>query len=552
MLSRRALAERAKALSAYFSPRRIVRDLEHAPVRRAGLERLAALSRAGGRDAAYGRVLVDGTWDNANYWYRYALLRNALGLHAAEETGLIGRWRRQAASRAFRSFDIRAQHLPPSHQPAAKHIAAAREMLRGVNVPGDIARLAFPDDFPWEVFYDGVLKRQLRGSVDVRDPALAHYLAEQLAAIENARHVIEAGRYDFVVLSHCINFELGALAWLAVRMGVPVVVLYGDFGHQRFMKIRDRRDFFDFVNRPALQDFEGMPEGFRRILRERGTAYFERRFVGASGDLGARFAHRADAMAIDRNAIAARMGWDVARPIVCVYASNWFDFPHSCEIRHFLDFQDWIEATLEIARNAPQFNWLFKAHPCDTWYAQPKGPTLAQLVRAVDFAHVGMVPNDWGSLDLMRAIDGAVTYLGTIGAEMAALGRPVLVADDGWYGRNGFVRRPESRADYLRLLREPWWLDHESEVASARALEFAGAYFCAPAWQRGLVLEDDSGQDSIFRGTRAFIDGNGAELAREIGMIRDWMAAPDQHFHTYKILQESSEWHSAGAGKAAA
>ena len=32
------------------------------------------------RACPYARVLIDGQWDNANYWFRYALLRRALGL----------------------------------------------------------------------------------------------------------------------------------------------------------------------------------------------------------------------------------------------------------------------------------------------------------------------------------------------------------------------------------------------------------------------------------------------------------------------------------------
>src|SRR5262245_66382599 len=42
-----------------------------------------------------GTVLVDGMWDNPNYWLRYSLLRTALGLAHGREIGITGEYRRR-------------------------------------------------------------------------------------------------------------------------------------------------------------------------------------------------------------------------------------------------------------------------------------------------------------------------------------------------------------------------------------------------------------------------------------------------------------------------
>lgn len=545
MKSKRQLIAAAKAIAAAVSPRRIWRTYRHSGVRRQGLRFLDRLSRAGGGASKYSRVLVDGTWDNANYWYRYALVRNALGLSHATEIGLIGRWRRGQVGRAFRIFGIGRMNAALTYQVANEDLAEARRLLRNVATPEDVTKLRLPEDFPWQLFYDGVLKRQLRGNVDTQDEMLPYYLAELLASIRNAQRIFREGRFDLAVLSHCINFELGALAWQAVRENVPAIVLYGDFGLQRFIKINSAQDLFDYVNRPSRQQFEAMAQPFRQQLMDRGEAYLNRRFAGASGDMGAAFAYKANSKGVDKPAISAAFGWDSGKPLVAVYASNWFDFPHSCEMDNFIDYQEWISATLDEAEKTPQVNWLFKPHPCDNWYAAPNGPTVAELVNARNQPHIRVVPQDWNGLSLMHAIDGAITYLGSIGLELSSLGKPVLVADRGWYGDNGFAVFPGGRNDYLQALKSRWWEGHDGPQARKLALEFVGAYFCAPEWQGGLVLQDDSNQDAIFQTMPAFIERHQQAVKREIDTIRDWMEAPDRLYHTYKIVQEAASSNGA-------
>jgi len=66
---------------------------------------LARLSSAPPRVFA-GTVLVDGQWDNPNYWLRYALLRAGLGLPGSE-VGLLGRYHSVPVRQTFETLGIR-------------------------------------------------------------------------------------------------------------------------------------------------------------------------------------------------------------------------------------------------------------------------------------------------------------------------------------------------------------------------------------------------------------------------------------------------------------
>jgi hypothetical protein len=58
---------------------------------------------------------------------------------------------------------------------------------------------------------------------------------------------------------------------------------------------------------------------------------------------------------------------------------------------------------------------------------------------------------------MLATLDAFVTYHGTVGIEATALGKPVLVADQGWCQDWGFVTGPTSRLEYLELLPTQWW-----------------------------------------------------------------------------------------------
>lgn len=498
---------------------------------------------------AFARVLVDGMWDNPNYYFRYAELRSALGLAEAQETGLLGRYNSTKVERTFAMMGIgRTINLYDDVRPE-QHRQEARRLLEKVQSAEDLAALPLPYGYPALLFYDGLLRRQRRGAADPQHPALVDHLAEQLACLHAADQLIERGSYDFVVLSHVLNFDFSSLAWAARRRGVPTVVLYGDYGSARFIKVGVEEDFFDYINRPTADEMDAAPEKFRTVLRARGDAYLKKRFQGESGDIGATYAYVRANGHVSRQDICKHFGWQESRPLITVYASNWFDFPHACQMKNYLDFQEWITETARIAVEVPGVNWLFKPHPCDDWYPSAQGETVADIVAAQGAENVQVVPRDWNALSLMRAIDGGITYHGTIGLELTALGKPVLVADTGFYGKAGFVVYPGSRANYEAALRRPWWEGFNAAAAAVRAKEFVGWYLGQPDWHGSYSLPDDSEQDRIYHGMPDFLEHEKGAIEQEIGLIQAWMNSSSRYFHTFKIMEEGRGWGQQGGNK---
>jgi hypothetical protein len=131
-----------------------------------------------------------------------------------------------------------------------------------------------------------------------------------------------------------------------------------------------------------------------------------------------------------------------------------------------------------------------------------------------------------------------VTVHSTGGLEYAAHGKPILVADRGWYDQAGFSVNATTRTDYIDRLRKEWWQDIDVAAARRRALIFAGAYFCAPAWQSSLLMVDDSSQDAAWEHLVKMLDRT-ERVKDEIDTICAWFQSDSPRYHSYKVAAAS-------------
>lgn len=524
----RALSPAARALAQHG------RDL-----RNAVMPRLNLLSRSAPTPVAASRVLVDGMWYNPHYWFRYAMLRRALGLAQAVETGLLGPYGRSQQRHCFDLMGITRRVDYHARVRLGPYRARARKLVAAARVPDDIMQWSLPLDFPAVLLFDGILKRQRRATVDLADPALPDMVAEAMAYIEAADAILAEGGYDLVCLSHALDYTYAGIAWAAIRRNIPVVVLYGDYGTTRFIRMSAPADLCLYPGRPSMAEMEAMVPAQRQLLTETGAEYLNRRLAGATQDVGAIYAYQRRQQSIDRAALARQFGWDESKPIIGVYAANWFDYPHVTGFAYFRDFLDWIQLTMAVASQRTDVNWVFKSHPCDDWYATIRGVRIEDLVRDCDRPHIRSADKGWNGADLIRSLDGIVTCHGTVGLEAASAGKPVMVAHQGWYGHAGFALAATSRAQYEQHLRADWWRGWNGDTAIAQAQLFAGWYFAMPDWHGGYVTPDDSQQDEIFQTLPAFLDANQPAVDREIDELRAWFDAGHPYYHVFKMSRAS-------------
>jgi hypothetical protein len=483
-----------------------------------------------------GTVLVDGTFDNPNLWFRYSLLRTALGLVHGREIGAIGPYRRNHVRSTFAGLGF-ADVLDFASRPrnAARLRQVADELLAKTETAADVLGWELPERVDPVILYDAVLKRQRLAALDPRHPEMRPLTYEFFERIARIAEVLDETKPDLVVVSHPIGMVCGPLAYMAAARGIPVVLIFGLFGALRFARFNATNDVFSFYDRPTRAEIDDLPAAQADAMAKIGRTYLAQRFGGKADDLASVFAFQKSTGSVDRAAICARFGWDPQRPIVAFYASNWFDWPHQLGMIQFRDFLDWTEATFAVVRENNDFNWLFKPHPAEDWFG---GVALVDIMKRLGpVPHVAVSDKSWNNAQVMRAVDALVTYHGTAGIEFASLGKPVLVPDRGKYDDCGFVRVAQSRAEYLSLLSQPWWDGIDLHDARRRAEIFSGWWFCAPTWQGRFILADDSRQYELYDGIVRLLDDNPAEAAREIQTLGQWWASGHRYYHTWKMAQ---------------
>jgi hypothetical protein len=499
---------------------------------------LARLS-SGGDPLLSGTVLVDGAWYNANFWLRFAIVRRALGLSAANEIGFTGEFNADRARETMRRFgieDIVNLHDLAMHSPVT--CADVSKIRAQLHSPQDILDYDWPAGVPGTLLYDHFLRRQRRSTVNLDDPRFDDILLAALRYIAGAQTLLDMHSPSLVVLSEVGAFAQIPLVCACITRGIPVIVVRAVRGHLRITRPRQLDDLLLVTNRPQPQDLDGLSETQLTYLRDLGGKAIKDRLSGYAADPGAARTYGASSTHIERSVICRHFGWPEERPIVTIYAPNWFDRPHAFGMSRFRDYADWMGTVMCAAETNTDVSWLFKEHPSDNLYA---GVRLRDMVPTNTSPHIGLTEPDWNGYDVMCSAVGIITFHGTIGIEAPVSGIPVLVPDRGYYDDMGFVVTTTSRNDFVAALKRPWWTEIDSEVSRSRAKIYAGMHYCGPAWQGDFVYPNDFQQDRANTAIPGLLRDNLQEIEEEIKIVRIWFESKEPSYHPYKMRRWLTE-----------
>ena len=481
-------------------------------------------------------VLIDCMWNNPNYWFRYVLVRNALKLYESNQFALFGQYSFNLEKLICRNFNFQSLgSLFHKSKPKIYHLKVAIKLLKNVNNAMDFLNIKLPFYFPSSVLYDGILKKQHKSTIDLNDKKIFYYLAECISYLEKVDVLLNKFKFKVILLSHCQEFSYASLAWLATKKKIPVYVLYGGFGNCRFLYLSKPNDIFAYPSRPSNEQINSLPIKKKKIFISEGKQLIRDRFDGKSKDPGTFLAFIERNVRIDKSEICKQFNWSSRKPIIGVYCSNWFDYPHGSGLKTYTDFKDWIISVINVSKSNDSVNWLFKSHPCDKIYPSLKGETINDLVGNLDLNHVNIASEKWTGMDLIKSLDGITTCHGTIGFEATILGKPVLVPYSGWYANLGFVQNALGKRNYIKLLKSEWYLKKPNGSQIDLCAISSAIYFGRPSWQK-FVFEDDIEQEKIYKNLKNNILKYNNELEKEIEALQKWFESKTKYFQVFKKI----------------
>ena len=275
------LYHRAKDGGRWFDPRQR-RKLAEEEAARTRVESLLANIARHDPQPSSGRILIDASYDNPNYWFRLGLLRAAIGTGGGHEVGMTGRYNISRCRETLRRLGV--EQADSMIQPAAPFRDHARKLLAPVHSADDLLSLKLPYGLPAEILYDTIQHRQRSAKVDISDAALIDDVAECLAAIHAAERLLMAPT-SMVLLSHIYGMPYSAVGWLAAQRGIPTFVLGVSYGSMRLTRIDNTDGIIRVINRPRPQDLEGIRPCVAEQLRSAADRYLAERFAGRTTDI---------------------------------------------------------------------------------------------------------------------------------------------------------------------------------------------------------------------------------------------------------------------------
>ena len=481
-------------------------------------------------------IVADGLWDNPNHWFRLCLFVKALP--ETREGHLIGILRSRADRAQRRTLEIlgfREFVYIDEHQIRSRDfVEKAVQLLTDVHSHDDILRLELPNGLPAYVYHDTVLKLARHPQ-----PALDHglwetTLAEVLRNLAIYEDLFASHDIAHVVLSHPWKNEYATLVWTALRQGIPSYHLTGFCEGIRVRRFVQEQDFYTPVEHLSHAEFTKLPDLAQERVAAEGERYLAERESGQSSDINVRSAYRVSRRIANRSTARRALAGATDRPIGLIYSHVWCDFPHTFAMRHYTDFLDWMQFTLERIREIDTVIWVLKPHPTESWY----GDYYLRDVACDLPPHVHLAPEKSDSLTAIRAADAVITVHGTVALEAVAQGVPVICADRSYFSDWGFTHEAHSRDEYAALLENINNLPAPTEEQRRRAIACAAFALAPVAEAMGHIrLRCDSSGPVLYEDILDYLNGSPAALETEVDAMRDWLLSGHPSYAVYTRLR---------------
>ena len=298
----------------------------------------------------------------------------------------------------------------------------------------------------------GALRYFARGDLEAEqlgEPVLRRYFEAGLLTIAGVRRLLETHRYDILVINHGIYIPQGMIVEVARAMGVRVVTYNPAYRKHCFTFSHDASYHFTMLDEPPAhwKEFALTPR-----LTEETTRYLDSRRVGRNDWVGFH-----DEPKEDISPLLSEIGCDPNKAYVALLTSVVWDAQLHYKSNAFPNMLDWLRQTVPYWRDRDDAQLVIRVHPAEVRGQIPsRQKVVDELAR--DFPRLPSSVLVFGpehhvsTYALCENADSVIIFNTKAGAEMSALGVPVIVAGEAWIRGKGFAQDVSSPAQYFKLL----------------------------------------------------------------------------------------------------
>jgi hypothetical protein len=182
----------------------------------------------------------------------------------------------------------------------------------------------------------------------------------------------------------------------------------------------------------------------------------------------------------DRETLRRKIGLRPGKPVFCVFTHVNWDACFDMSSMIYPNANVWTIETIKYLMENTEVDWIIRIHPgelTDGSVLSTGDIIKAEFPELPGHIKVLWADSDINSYGLYQMIDGGITIFGTSGVELAAMGKPVIVAGQAHYSNKGFTIDAGSAAEYCATLGRVTSIEPLSAEQTALARRYAYWYF---------------------------------------------------------------------------
>jgi len=318
-----------------------------------------------------------------------------------------------------------------------------------------------------KIVYDHYVRFSRIASVEKINPKFYFFLSKALLIHNFAKKLFKENSFNEMVQTESQFIPSCPLFQNALLNNCKVYTKIG-VGNKFSVRIYDNfEDCYSNRHRFAKKLFNEVFDKHRKIAVQKGEEIIKNRFLGISGysvdhdvEEGVIPIFREDdvghynANYFTKKEICEKFNWDEKKPIIMIFSVNLTDGIFTNSWRLYKDYLTWLRSTLNIIKDFQHINWLVKPHPDDEKYRVITNTKKEVKKISTKNKNVALFPKDSGMNHyLPKIISAAITSSGSIGYEFPSLGIPTIICGESLYSGRGFNYEPQSKQEYVEMLK---------------------------------------------------------------------------------------------------
>lgn len=393
-------------------------------------------------------LLCDGALDACQYfkhnsypndinWLARSGLKKKLLCISCQGSGLFAR------NRARRVIKISAL-IPPDVHSLEYFETMSVDKLRAYrynNIPvGEEGFASYLRYFCVSEFEPGILSKKI----------LAKYVRSALVTALALETLSKTNRTSGLICNHGVYVPNGITSHVAKRENIPLAVWNLSYRRGTFLM-----SLGDTYHREMLRDNWWHLSEFPGDWRRRITDYLKSRRTGSKDWVS--FQNQSKELVRQTDLKSLEEDCKKYKHVTSLLTNVLWDAQIHFKENIFHTMLDWVFFTLDKFIQEPDRLLLLRVHP-----AEDRGvlPTRQRVVDEIKKRYKSLPKNikifesqsSITSYDCADRSDSIIIYGTKMGAEVAALGKPVIVVGDAWVRGKGFTFDPKSKSEYEQLL----------------------------------------------------------------------------------------------------